>query len=195
MQIKKVQFENAQIGEIYVTRGGLLQDVNGRQHTWGYERVKLLEKDMERRRYVFETPWGTRLEVSGEYEIFTTPETVVRSAHRMTGLHDAATIEYIPFDQAIDRGICTIVKETSPNDISSTESLTDIKRALIEYFKQPREIAAAARHFQIQYPRIRSLIKTIVNSGVENLQYVAIEGVSIEGKKTIQLKEKRKNHV
>lgn len=193
MQIKQVQFKTAQIGKIYVTRGGTVQDETGTIHAWGYERVKLIKKDEKRYLYTFETPWGTQLEVSGDYELFTTPETTVRSAHPMVGLHDLTTVRYIPFDQAVNEGICAIMRNTpfSPNsdDTAQNFDINGFKRALIEYFKMPREIAQAARHFHMQYPRIRSFIKTIIKSGIDGQHYTAIEGTSENGKKTIQLKK------
>lgn len=182
-----VMFADAKVGQVYVTQGGLVEDLQGNKIPWGYERVRLIHKDKQNNLFIFATPWGTELSVRGDYIIYDTPEDVVRNEHPMVGNHKGHTVTYIPFDEAVKKGICSIDIPSSP----TSQSSDNIRQNIVNYFSTPQKVADAAKHFNLQYPRMRSHLQYIIKNGVNGIQYTAIEDIAEDGKKTIQLiKEK-----
>lgn len=171
-----IKFENAEIGRVYVSQGGLAKNIQGNNIPWGYERVKLLRKETRDNYnyYIVETPWGTELEISGNYPLCETPETDVFSEHGIIKVYKS--IIHIPFKNAVQRGICKI-KDQPDN----------LREKITNYFNVPRKIADAARYFNIPYPRLRGYIQSIEKSGIKGINYKIIESMSEDNKKMIQL--------
>ena len=187
--VNVIAFKDARVGRIYVTQGGLIEDAQGNKLPWGYERVRLIKKDTVRRLYIFETPWGTELEVSENYTIHATPESDIRSEHKMIGLHKGYTIQRIPFDKAVKEGICVIDGTQS----SQNNSDNDIRQQIANYFNVSQKITDAAKFFNLQYPRMRSHVEYIKKNGISGVKYRVLEGIADDGKKTIQLTKEQTN--
>lgn len=181
-----VKFENAQVGKIYVTQGGLVQDEEGNVLPWGYERVQLIKKDKSKQIFTFKTPWGTEVEINGDYILYDTPEISIRSEHKMIRLHKSGTIQRISFDEALKKGFCTL---ESNLQIESSSQL-DIRQDIINFFSTSQKIVDSVRALNIPYPRVRAYIQSIIKSGFNGIKYIAIEGISEDNKKMLQLKRK-----
>jgi len=118
--------KDAEIGEIYVTPGGLAVNFVGEEFVWGYDRVqvfkkyvpdtiKLVPRKKEEESVVVRgdeicvdliTSWGVRIAVPADYRLCTTTETKLREADvsRLASRDHSKTI-IIPFDEAIARGL------------------------------------------------------------------------------------------
>jgi hypothetical protein len=181
-----IKFENARVGEIYVTQGGLVQDIDGNILPWGYERVQLIKKDRNKQIFIFKTPWGTEVEINGDYILYDTPETSIRSEHKMIRLHKGDTIQRITFDEALEQGFCTL--EINPQVEKSSQ--LDVRQNIINFFSTSQKIADCAYTLNIQYPRVRAYIQSIIKNGFNGIKYTAIEEISDDNKKMLQLKRK-----
>ncbi len=184
-----VQFKNTKVDQIYVTQGGLVTDQQGNTLPWGYERVQLIRKNDQTSTYIFKTPWGTELEVRGDYILYNTPENTIYSEHKMIGLHEGCSIQYISFDDALKKGICTIrIPKTTQKPLNKND---DFRQNIINYFSTPRKIAEGAKNFNLSYQRMRWYLKYIQKNKINDIKYILIESVSSDGKKMIQLNKEK----
>ena len=178
-----VQFKDAKVGQIYVTQGGLISDQQGNVFPWGYERVQLIQKNDQMFSYVFKTPWGTELEVRGDYILYNTPEDMIYSEHKIVGLHERYSIQYIPFDDAVKKGICTI---RTPSKIPLLKLLdNNLRQDIVNYFSTPQKITDGAKNFNLTYQRIRWHLKYIQKNGINGITYIISKSVSNDGKNMI----------
>jgi hypothetical protein len=178
-----VKFEDAQVNTVYVTQGGLITDTQGVQFPWGYERLRLIRKDTKNQFYVFTTPWNTQIEIKGDYIIYMTPEDHIFSEHKMIGIYESVSIEYIPFNEAVKKEICSL---QISQEIPDEDEPVNIRQAIINYFIIPRKIGDAAKHFSIPYPHIRNHLKMIEKNGFNGIKYKMIENLADDGRKIVQ---------
>jgi len=201
-----VKYEDIIVGVIYVTRGGVVTLPDGVVTGWGYDRVKIIKKFNSLsgdHRVLLQTPWNTELEVSEDYPLEKTTETYVRSEFKLVGRFTKK--DTLPFEEAIKKGLCkeedilpSSTEEIEPEDSdkpsttrptkskkSATES-KDIYQKVIDYFSKPQKMVDAAKHFGMQYQKIRYIVMNIKQNGF-NLNRFELKTSEGEGKTTFQL--------
>lgn len=154
--MSKISFKDAQINQIYVTCGGIVKDSAGRDIIWGYERVRLLEKDVATGIFTIETPWGTKVHLPSTYPLYSTPETTVRSEHDIIRVHEGTSLQHISFDDALAQGLCHL-EGIEP----VTTDIDTLREQLIQYFSTPQEVTIAAKYFNLSYRQLYNHLKYI----------------------------------
>lgn len=205
-------------GQIYVTQGGtvvmlaevekvipgkgvVLKEGSETEVPWGYDRVRFVK--VTDTHIIVETPWGTECELPLDYPLVCTTEKVMRCEFPVRGPHKSRKI--IPFEEALKMGICkevNIVQEVPVENSKDAEpvkpkvkaaraketSKNDLKKALIEYFSEEHTLTEAAKHFKIEYQKIRYNLQDIKNKGFE-LQRFELKSGKKDGMVTNKLEK------
>ena len=152
----KVKFADIKIGQVYVTRGGIIViDKLGKTVGWGYDRVRVIKKSDTK--LIVETPWGTLCILKDDYPLSSTKEVEPRIEFKLITTYISK--QKISFDDAVAQGIC--VENIPLEDLAAEKFLKD----LIEYFATPQSISSAAQKFGETYQKIRYSIDKIANMG------------------------------
>lgn len=147
-----VKFENIEVGQVYVTRGGTaVSDKSHKTMGWGYDRVRVIKKNDTQ--MVVQTPWGTECILIKGYPLFETCEVEVRCEFKL--VTNFLSKKEIPFDDALQQGICA---ENIPLESDS------FLKELIKYFAKPQLVADAVKKFGEQYQKVRYAIKKVEQS-------------------------------
>jgi len=177
-----VKFEDIEIDNIYVTRGGIaVLDKSGKTTGWGYDRVKVIKKDTTK--VVVQTPWGTECVLNSKYPLFKTGETETRCEFKLVTTYISK--QEISFDEALARGICTEDASIEVSGgVSSETAYTDkVLRELVKYFSKPRSMGDAAKKFGRSYQNIRYLVEKIENGNL----YLVLRDKDDTGKIIVQI--------
>lgn len=190
----KVKLNELIVGNIYVTKGGLLTFATGEQFPWGYDRVKFIKYTEQG--ILVHTPWGSECALAPDYPLFETKETLIRSEFPLRGVHE--TRETIPFDKALELKICkelskkevrkqlhnantsistnTVQNKQTPSKSKTGEVATDIfTQDFIKYFEDYKTLAEAAKHFKISYQKVRYTLKKIKNKGYQTNRFSIVK--------------------
>ena len=152
----EVKFTDIKIGQVYVARGGVIViDKSGTTVGWGYDRVRVIEKNGTK--LIIETPWGTSCILKDDYPLSLTREVAPRIEFKLITTYISK--QEIPFDDAVAQGIC--IENIPPEDLATEKFLKD----LIEYFTTPQSISTAAQKFGETYQKIRYSVDKIENIG------------------------------
>lgn len=177
-----VKFENIEVGQVYVTRGGIvIIDNSGKTMGWGYDRVKVIKKSATK--MIVQTPWGTECVLSSGYPLSKTKETEIHYEFKLITTYISK--QEMPFDEAVKRGICIEEGDQPYTKVySGGATYTDkFWRELVKYFSTPRLITDASKKFEKSYQKIKYMVDRIEKNNL----YLVIRDVDDSGKKTVQI--------